>query len=244
MGVHVARHARTPALFPLLCSIFLSILVPHASAQQQKEGEPLLQFKDSLKTTDKIKGWDPATPICNGDLANWQGVLCLNNVIWGLKLESLGLTGTPNFDLLEGLPNLRTISLMNNNLEGALPNIKKLRFLKTLYLTNNRFSGTIPDDAFSGLNSIKKVYLGNNRFIGQIPGSLATLPNLSDLRLQGNRFSGTLPDFSQAQHSLKIINFANNELHGSIPETLRHFDVSAFAGNFSTVQSLLFHFSF
>ncbi|KAL5823818.1 hypothetical protein ACOSQ4_021718 [Xanthoceras sorbifolium] len=233
MGVHVARHARTSTPLSSLHHLLLLALVPFVGmayvAAAATEAEGLLRFRDSMNNTSALSGWGSPAKICDGDEPNWNGVLCLRGIIWGLKLENLGLSGSPNLDALESLPNLRTISLMNNNLAGPLPSIKKLRILKSLYLTNNRFSGPIPDDAFSGMNSLKKIYLGNNQFTGKIPGSLPTLPNLSDLRLQGNQLQGTIPEFTQSQ--LKIVYLSNNDLEGPIPESLQKMDSSSFAGN-------------
>ena len=236
MGVHVARHARTSAplsslLLLALVSIHLSFVGVVFGASPPSEADGLLKFRDSMNKTSALSGWSASLKICADDVANWKGVLCLKGIVWGLKLENLGLAGSPNLEALDSLPNLRTISLMNNNLEGPLPSIKKLRVLKSLYLTNNRFSGSIPDDAFSGMNSLKKIYLGNNGLTGKIPSSLSTLPNLSDLRLQGNQFQGGIPEFLQSQRDIKIINLSNNELEGPIPESLQKMDPSSFTGN-------------
>ncbi|KAK1575734.1 hypothetical protein Q3G72_007890 [Acer saccharum] len=210
LGVHVARHARTSAplsslLLLALVSIHLSFVGVVFGASLPSEADGLLKFRDSMNKTSALSGWSASLKICADDVANWKGVLCLKGIIWGFKLENLGLAGSPNLEALDSLPNLCTISLMNNNLEGPLPSINRLRVLKSLYLTNNRFSGSIPDDAFSGMNSLKKIYLGNNGFTGKIPSSLSTLPNLSDLRLQGNQFQGGISEFSQSQRDIKII---------------------------------------
>ncbi|KAJ1408170.1 Serine-threonine/tyrosine-protein kinase, catalytic domain [Sesbania bispinosa] len=53
-----------------------------------------------------------------GDHNNWRGVLCNQGKVWGLKLENMGLKGFIDVDSLKELPYLRTISFMNNDLEG------------------------------------------------------------------------------------------------------------------------------
>lgn len=75
---------------------------------------------------------------------------------------------------------------MNNSFEGPMPNMAKLGSLNTLYLSHNRFSDEIKDDAFDGMKSLKKVYLARNKFMGKIPKSLAALPKLMELNLEGN----------------------------------------------------------
>lgn len=137
------------------------------------------------------------------------------------------LTGQIDVDALVPLRSLRTISLMNNSFEGPMPDWRKLGALKSLFLSNNHFSGQIPPDAFRGMASLKKVYLANNRFTGNIPASLAT-PRLLELRLENNQFTGPIPDFKPG---LKALNVSNNQLQGPIPATLAKMDPSSFAGN-------------
>ncbi|KAK9031523.1 hypothetical protein V6N11_032897 [Hibiscus sabdariffa] len=193
-----------------------------------RDGVILLEFRESLANHSSLSNWDASTSPCNGDKANWVGLICVEGEIWGLQLENMGLQGNVNVEILEALPMLRTLSLMNNNLQGAMFNVGKLGALKALYLSDNRFTGEIPDDAFQGLGSLKKLLLANNGFSGKIPSSLTVLPKLSMLRLEGNQFVGPIPDFKQ---SLKVASFANNRLEGPIPASLSHLGATMFSGN-------------
>ncbi|KAK8473957.1 hypothetical protein V6N11_047289 [Hibiscus sabdariffa] len=196
--------------------------------ERDRDGEILLEFRESLANHSSLSNWDASTSPCNGDKANWVGLICVEGEIWGLQLENMGLQGNVNVEILEALPMLRTLSLMNNNLQGAMFNVGKLGALKALYLSDNRFTGEIPDDAFQGMGSLKKVLLANNGFTGKIPSSLTVLPKLSMLRLEGNQFVGPIPDFKQ---SLKVASFANNRLEGPIPASLSHLGATMFSGN-------------
>ena len=155
-------------------------------------------------------------------------MLCLNDVFFGLRLEGMGLGGLIDVEALAGLTHLRTISFMNNGFEGPMPDVKKLGALRGLFLSNNRFSGKIKDDAFFGMRALRKVYLANNEFVGKIPKSLSELPKLADLLLDDNQFEGEIPDFSSM--GLRTVNLANNKLEGPIPASLSNVSPSSFSG--------------
>ncbi|KAL2321400.1 hypothetical protein Fmac_030369 [Flemingia macrophylla] len=129
---------------------------------------------------------------------------------------------------LEELPYLRTISLMNNDFDIMWPDFSRLLGLKTLFLSNNKFSGEIPSQAFQDMKWLKKIHLSNNKFTGSIPTSISSMPRLMELRLDGNQFTGTIPNF---HHQLKSFSVANNQLEGEIPAILRNMPISSFAGN-------------
>ncbi|XVE79918.1 hypothetical protein DITRI_Ditri14bG0095700 [Diplodiscus trichospermus] len=192
--------------------------------------EILLKFKSFLANGTALKNWEnKSKPPCDGHGANWAGVLCDNGTIWGLQLENMGLSGTIDVNTLTGLSNLRTLSFMDNNFNGPIPELNKLTALKSIYLSRNRFSGDIPGNAFAGMIWLKKLHLSQNQFTGAIPLSLATLPKLLELELDGNQFSGQIPDFKQKD--LQIVDLSNNRLEGPIPASLSKMNASMFSGN-------------
>ncbi|BFG24020.1 hypothetical protein CerSpe_102940 [Prunus speciosa] len=238
MGAHMAmaRLMRapnpTPTFFVALFIAVLScmVMLPFGSPMVTTT-EALMRFKKTLQLGNEsatLSSWDPNKDPCNGNKANWVGVLCFNGNVRGLQLENLGLQGKLDLEPLTQLPYLKTLSFMNNSLAGPLPKLKNLK-LRSVYLSYNHFSGEIPDDAFEGLILLRKLYLGNNQFTGKIPSSLTTVPRIFDVGLEGNKFSGQIPDFRQK--GLKRLNLANNELEGPVPESLSKLDPSSFSGN-------------
>ncbi|XP_057988897.1 pollen receptor-like kinase 4 isoform X2 [Hevea brasiliensis] len=223
MGAHAPRLARktTPIL---LLALSLAVVAFGAT-----DSAALFKFKEALQNNSALDNWNSSVNPCDWNRPNWVGILCLNGTIWGLKLEGMGLTGIIDIDSLVPLSHFRTLSLMNNQFVGPFPHINKLGKLKALYLSNNRFSGQIPDDAFQGMGSLKRVFLANNEFSGNIPLSLSTLPRLMELRLEGNQFQGRIPDFRQK--NLKTVNLASNFLVGPIPEALSKMNPDSFSGN-------------
>lgn len=201
-------------------------------ASCESESEVLLGFKKPLKANNDNGGifssWNSSKPPCSGDKENWGGVICQNGTVWGLKLQNMGLSGVIDVESLNGLPGLRTISLMNNKFEGTMPDLSKLGQLKTVYLSNNKFSGNMMANAFEGMHSLKKVHLENNQFTGSIPSSLAKLPKLVELSLVGNQFEGQIPDFKLG--IMRFLNVSNNRLQGQIPASFSHMNASSFSG--------------
>ncbi|WRX34840.1 Protein kinase domain - like 10 [Theobroma cacao] len=214
---------------PMLLIMFLLLSMIFVSSYALSDIEILLKFKSSLSNDTALGNWENNKPPCNGSRANWLGVLCDNGTIWGLQLENMGLAGTIDVNSLTSLSGLRTLSFMNNNFDGPIPELKKLNALKSIYLSKNRFSGEIPGNAFAGMIWLKKLHLSQNEFMGAIPESLATLPKLLELKLDGNQFSGQIPDFKQKD--LQIVDLSNNGLEGSIPASLSKMNASMFSGN-------------
>ncbi|KAE8705962.1 hypothetical protein F3Y22_tig00110415pilonHSYRG00255 [Hibiscus syriacus] len=143
------------------------------------DSEILLEFKSSLTNNTALKSWrNDSGPVCNGRRSSWIGVFCENGTVWGLKLENMGLTGTIDAATLSALSRLRTLSFMNNNFNGPIP----------------EFSNLTRNGPAQQAVSIEK------RFSGQIPASVATLTKLLELKLDGNWFSGRIPDFKQKTH--------------------------------------------
>lgn len=194
------------------------------------ESQALVRFKDSLSNTTSLSNWNQFTHPCSG----WSGVRCLanNHTVWTLQLQGMGLAGRIDVDALVPLPRLRSISLMNNDFQGPIPRFNILGALKSIYISNNKFSGHISDDAFAGMRSLKKVHMANNEFTGTIPSSLIYLSMLLELRIEGNQFQGHIPNFHHKhQLFLRLFNVSHNHLSGPIPESLRRMDITSFAGN-------------
>ncbi|XP_062191036.1 probable LRR receptor-like serine/threonine-protein kinase At4g31250 [Phragmites australis] len=194
------------------------------------DADALLQLKSGIKNdTDALRSWSPGTSPCDGDASNWAGVMCNKDGVHGLQLEKMGFSGTLDLLPLKSLRGLRTLSFMDNEFAGPMPDIKELGGLRAIFLSGNKFSGEIPADAFAGMGSLKKVFLSKNSFSGPIPASLAEAPRLLELQLNDNKFQGKIPDFPQKE--LKEVNLANNELEGEIPANLKSMKTDMLAGN-------------
>ncbi|KAK8630289.1 hypothetical protein V6N13_079087 [Hibiscus sabdariffa] len=217
----------TSRLRLLLLSISSMLFL--SSSYSLSEPQTLLNFKASLTNAANLNWENNSKPPCDAHRSNWVGVVCMNSSVLGLQLEGMGLSGTINVNALSGFPNLKSLSFMNNSFKGSMPDFRKLKELKSLYLSKNQFSGDIPANAFEGLIKMMKLYLSENKFTGEIPSSVLDLPKLKEIKLDGNRFSGRIPDFKQT--TLQVVSLSNNELEGPIPQSLRKMDATMFSGN-------------
>ncbi|KAI4974963.1 hypothetical protein ZWY2020_048570 [Hordeum vulgare] len=241
--------AGAPPLPARLLSIAVCLLLlPDAAhaARQLADTSPspddaadaLLKFKDGI-TDDAgvLRNWAPGTRPCAGAVSSWTGVICHKGEVTGLQLENMALSGTIDLRTLKGLPGLRSVSFMDNQFAGPMPDVKALPGLRAIFFSGNKFSGEIPADAFDGMGALKKVTLSNNNFSGPIPASLAAVPRLLDLLLNDNKFQGKIPDLPQKE--LQVVNVANNELEGEIPASLKSMGAAMFAGNKKLCGGLL-----
>ncbi|KAJ6699676.1 LEUCINE-RICH REPEAT RECEPTOR-LIKE PROTEIN KINASE PXC1 [Salix purpurea] len=236
-GAHAPPPVRVPPEYsimgfdykPSFFLVFLLVSLHFVASSGLTDSEILLKFKDSLSNASALSDWsDKTTPCTKNNATNWVGVICVDGILWGLQLENMGLAGKIDLETLQAFPDLKTLSIMNNNFDGPMPEFKKIVSLRAVYLSNNHFSGVIPLDAFDGMLKLKKVYLAQNKFAGAIPSSLTALPKLLDLRLEDNQFTGQLPDLTQNLQSFSV---SNNALEGPIPAGLSKMDSSSFSGN-------------
>nr|XP_027082585.1 probable LRR receptor-like serine/threonine-protein kinase At3g47570 [Coffea arabica] len=164
----------------------------------------------------------------------------LTNLIL-LALQSNQLTGGIPA-AFKDLQNMQTLDMEDNNLNGTLENLCNLQRLAYVYLTANRFSGSILG-CFGNMTSLRELDLGNNFLVSAIPNSFWNLKDLLQLNLSSNSLNGSLPlevgnlkaitsiDVSANQFSgdiprttgdlqnLVILNLSQNQFHGSIPES-------------------------
>ncbi|XAR67214.1 Non-specific serine/threonine protein kinase [Bertholletia excelsa] len=210
-----------------LLFLFLSLfLLPFSLSVP--ETEALLKFKASLTNTKALDSWVPNSAPCKS-VPPWAGIMCNNGVMTGLHLAKMDLSGKIDIDALLEIPTLRTITLVNNQFSGPIPDFNRIGFLKALYLSFNSFSGEIPPDFFTKMGSLKRLWLSDNKFAGKIPDSLGKIPTLIELRLERNEFSGPIPLLEQK--SLTMIDLSNNKLEGEIPQTMSRFGPNPFQGN-------------
>ncbi|XP_059318426.1 pollen receptor-like kinase 3 [Lycium ferocissimum] len=206
--------------------LFLSHPTPCVSIG---DDEVLLEFKELLLNTSGLdSSWKKGTNPCDNN-KKWAGVICDKNVIQGLLLGGVGLSGDLDVDVLGSLQGLRVLNLANNSFSGSIPEFFRLGALKSLFIDGNQFKGEIPGDFFSKMLSLRRVWFSRNKFSGKIPDSLASLKYLSELHLENNEFSGPIPSLSQG--SLTSINLSNNKLQGGIPQSLSKFGSDPFQGN-------------
>uniref|UniRef100_A0A7N2LMD5 Leucine-rich repeat-containing N-terminal plant-type domain-containing protein n=1 Tax=Quercus lobata TaxID=97700 RepID=A0A7N2LMD5_QUELO len=157
-----------------------------------------------------------------------------------LDLSKNHLFGTIPLSILK-IEVLEILSLGKNQLSGELPHHwNDSQFLKVVDIAYNNLSGKIPN-SMGFLNSLEVLVLSNNNLYGEIPSSLrncslwsidlggnylsGNLPSwigshVLMLRLRSNLFSGIIPRQWCNLPSLHILDLAQNNLYGGIPDCL------------------------
>ncbi|KAF3441961.1 hypothetical protein FNV43_RR15877 [Rhamnella rubrinervis] len=205
--------------------VFLFLLLSgRVNSEPTEDKQALLAFLSKIPHANRIQ-WNSSDSACN-----WVGVGCdaNNSSVHTLRLPAAGLVGTIPPNTLGRLSQLRVLSLRSNGLSGEIPSdFSNLTLLRSLYLQDNDFSGDFPGSV-THLTRLTRLDLSSNNFTGTIPFSVNNLTHLTGLFLENNGFSGKLPSISA---DLASFNVSNNKLNGSIPDTLRKFPASSFAGN-------------
>ncbi|KAK4274666.1 hypothetical protein QN277_017857 [Acacia crassicarpa] len=189
-----------PPAFPLL-------LPPDAAA--------LLSFKSKADLNNHLL----FSPNTSADaFCKWQGVQCNAKLkAERLVLQGLDLGGIFAPNTLSLLDQLRVLSLQNNSLVGPIPDLSSLHNLKSLFLDNNRFTGSFPPSILT-LHRLRTLDLSHNNFTGPIPINLTKLDHFYYLRLCWNRFNGSIPPFNQS--ALRTFDVSGNNFSGPIPVTV------------------------
>ncbi|KAJ1378803.1 Leucine-rich repeat [Sesbania bispinosa] len=137
-----------------------------------------------------------------------------------LDLSNCQFNGTLPISM-SGLSKLVHLDLSFNKFTGPLPSFKMCKNLRYLSLLHNNLTGAIPSAYLEGLVNLLTINLGDNSFNGKVPPSLFTLPSLQELTLSHNGFDGPLDEFPNASSSkLQLIDLSSNGLQGPIPVSL------------------------
>ncbi|KAJ9130510.1 hypothetical protein P3X46_034442 [Hevea brasiliensis] len=109
---------------------------------------------------------------------------------------------------------------------------KILKFVKSIDLSDNNFSGEIPKEITS-LLSLQSLNLSANLLSGKIPENIGAMKMLEVLDFSQNQLFGGIPQSITNLTFLSLLNLSNNNLSGRIPTStqLLTFSSSSFVGN-------------
>ncbi|KAJ6886634.1 LOW QUALITY PROTEIN: Cf-4/9 disease resistance-like family protein [Populus alba x Populus x berolinensis] len=138
----------------------------------------------------------------------------------------------PSFFKLEDLGALMLSS--NDKLTGNISVICELKFLEILDLSNNGFSGFIPQCLGNFSDRLSVLHLGGNNLHGNIPSIYSEGNNLRYLNFNGNQLKGVIPPSIINCVNLEFLDLGNNMIDDTFPsclETLPQLEVVVLRSN-------------
>ena len=119
------------------------------------------------------------------------------------------------------LSSLTRFSLMENNLEGSIPeDLGRITNMDYLELSFNKLTGTIPSSLYN-LSSLLDFQFMSNQLLGTIHLDIGlAFPHLIELYVADNRFTGPIPVSLSNASDLVYIEFQNNHFTGTVPRDL------------------------
>ncbi|CAH1420184.1 unnamed protein product [Lactuca virosa] len=161
-----------------------------------------------------------------------------------LDLSRNGLSGEVPKGLFTNVSRLRFLKLSNNKLHGqVLAGNLSWRYLEWVYLDNNQFTGKIEISRSKETREfLTTLDISNNLFTGMIPDSIPNFFTMSELVVRNNSLEGEFPcgtagfsflDISQNSFSgpipscldlqnMKHLLLGSNKFTGSIPKSFRN----------------------
>ncbi|XP_047321496.1 probably inactive leucine-rich repeat receptor-like protein kinase At3g28040 [Impatiens glandulifera] len=174
----------------------------------------LIVFKSDLQDPQSLlQSWneDDSTP------CSWQFIKCNPSTgkVTDITLHGLGFSGKIGRGLLN-LQSLKVLTLSSNNFTGTISGILPAS-LVSLDLSNNGFSGVIPDSFLSNMNSLQFLDLSHNSFSGPIPNDFFhnSCSSLLFLSLAANTFEGPIPGSIKECTTLNSLNLSRNHFSGN-----------------------------
>uniref|UniRef100_A0A0D9VQE5 Malectin-like domain-containing protein n=1 Tax=Leersia perrieri TaxID=77586 RepID=A0A0D9VQE5_9ORYZ len=170
--------SETSPVGPLINAGEIYQIVPLGDRTATRDVVAMEDLARSFKNPPPDWVGDPCLPRQN----SWTGVICSEGSpvrVTSLDLKNHGLSGSLP-DSIGNLTGMKTIYLSGNKLTGSIPDLSGMRILTALHLDGNQLSGAI-NPSLGKLANLKELYLNNNNLTGPIPESLKNKPGL-DMR--------------------------------------------------------------
>ncbi|KAG2621870.1 hypothetical protein PVAP13_3NG301300 [Panicum virgatum] len=138
----------------------------------------------------------------------------------GCNLDNTIISG-PN--LFGTQRHLQSLDLSNNNFSGSLPNWMFTNEAPLLYLglAHNSLVGSLDHLMWQQQSNLRMINISMNYFTGQLPMDISSVfPNLTVLDASDNNISGHLPPSLCNINDLEFVDLSNNKLTGEVPSCL------------------------
>ncbi|XP_058080722.1 receptor-like protein EIX1 [Magnolia sinica] len=188
----------------------------HMKRLMSRQNSLVLKFPTWIRTQKNLvylnltnAGISDVIPDWFGEVtSNLGGLRLAHNLIYGRVPKSMKL------------PMRAKVDLKSNQLEGTFP-FSSFNF-GLLDLSDNRFSGPIPQSIGKAARYLQYLSLSGNFFNGSIPVSIGRLQRLMVLDLSRNQLTGNIPTSLGNCSNLKVLDLDSNDLSGEIPMSFSH----------------------
>ncbi|GMI96392.1 hypothetical protein like AT2G26730 [Hibiscus trionum] len=221
----------TNRVFVRVLPIMIFLLFHVSNSENEEVKQSLVRFMDQLAAVnverDQSWGWNMTSDPCKH---KWKGVSCDLRLqsVKKVVLDKLNLTGVVDIGSICKASSLSVLSLVKNDVVGLISEeMGNCKRLTHLYLYGNRLSGHLPD-SLTQLSNLKRFDVSNNNFSGKVP-DLSRISGLLAFLVQNNQLSGEIPklDFS----NLVQFNVSNNNFSGPLPDVTGRFSGNSWSGN-------------
>ncbi|KAI3893792.1 hypothetical protein MKX03_012218 [Papaver bracteatum] len=196
--------------------LVMSIMFSFYTSSATDDYDILLTFKSSVNDPFRyLSNWNSSNSLCN-----WNGITCRNFTqrVTKLDISSKNISGDHFSTSLLNLPFIETIDLSNNQFSGKIPEkIFSCLSLRYLNLSNNNFTGFIPNGFIPNLETLD---FSNNMLSGEIPDDITLFSGLRYLDLGGNVLKGEITKKISSLQNLEFFTLAGNQLTGGIPKQI------------------------
>ncbi|KAK3041893.1 hypothetical protein RJ639_002175 [Escallonia herrerae] len=171
-------------------------------------------FPAWLENQKELMYLDISNASISGSIPNWFWDLSANLSLFNVSHNQLG------GHLLNPLPiaPFADIDFRSNLFEGGIP-LPAVE-VELLDLSNNKFSGPIPQNIGESMPNLILLSLSDNQLVGDIPSSIGEMLSLQVIDLSGNKLSGNVPSSIGNCSYLKVLDLGSNYLYGMIPSSL------------------------
>ncbi|KAH8509911.1 hypothetical protein H0E87_007721 [Populus deltoides] len=142
---------------------------------------------------------------------SFPSTLELVQTLEAIRLDRNSLTGPILFNFTS-LPSLSELYLSNNKFSGSMPDLSGMKVLTYVDMSNNSFDASLIPPWFSSLQSMTSLIMERTQLQGPINATLFSPAQLQSIVLSNNQLNGTLDLGTTYGSQLLLIDLQNNSI--------------------------------
>lgn len=142
---------------------------------------------------------------------NFPSTLELVQTLEAIRLDRNSLTGPILFNFTS-LPSLSELYLSNNKFSGSMPDLSGMKVLTYVDMSNNSFDASLIPPWFSSLQSMTSLIMERTQLQGPINATLFSPAQLQSIVLSNNQLNGSLDLGTNYGSQLLLVDLQNNSI--------------------------------